>query len=842
GFQYAGGVAPQAHIINIPLLRSGYAASDATAQSDIVSTVAGNGQAGTVSTNSWSVGLSPGPSYGSLEATLDALVLDAAGTAGLQPLAIIFAAGNAGPGVSSITSPSSAKNTLVVGASENYRPTQSGSASCGTVNADNIDQFACFSGRGPTTDGRIKPDVSAPGTWIASARSGPDTLWGNIDANHRYSTGTSQATPHVAGATALIQQWWKSIAGGQMAAPAFSKAMIINGAIDPTADPAGTIPNFAEGWGRMNLANVINTGVPTIYNNQQNVLTTVGQTFSIGGTVSNASKAFRVTLVWSDAPGAAGANPALVNNLDLEVSAGGNTYKGNVFAGGASTTGGSADTRNNVEAVYFPAGAISGAFVVTIRASSLGGDGAPGTGDATDQHFALIVYNGTPCASPLPPSPSAATNGTNRIDVTWSVAAGASSYKVLRGTAPGGPYTQVGTPVSSPFIDTSVTAFTTYFYVVRSVGACESGNSAETSATATGPLSAPTGLTATVLSATSVSLSWNGVVGAAGYHVYRTANNSSYSPAGTPAGTSHVDATASASTAYLYKVRAVDGGANESPDSNKVLATTVVFTDPTLLIGSTLIKEVHIAQLRTAVNAVRLLAGAGGISFIDPSLSSSIAVQRIHLIELRGGLDPARATLGLPALSYTDASISAGVTPIRIAHVIELRQGTAGGAGVAPPVNSQLLLNPGFESGPVDWTTTPAVIDNTIGNQRSGAWKAWLDGYGEAHTDTLEQQVAIPAGATAATLSFWLNIDTAETATATAFDILRLEILSPSGSVLQTLATYSNLDATGGSYVLKSFNILAYKGQTIRIRFTGTEDSTLYTSFLIDDTAVDVTQ
>jgi len=838
GFFLAGGMAPQAHILNIPFLRSGYGGSETEAQSDIVETAAGNGQTGTVSSNSWG-SIAVNPNYGSREAAFDALVHDASSaTAGLQPLAIVFSAGNSGPGASTITSPQAAKNILVVGASENYRITVSGAAGCGTVNADNIDQIACFSSRGPAADGRIRPDVVAPGTWIVSALAGTDALWGNIDAGHRYCTGTSQACPHVAGATALIQQWWKNTHSGALPAPALSKAMIINGAVDPAADPAGTIPNNSEGWGRMNLANSFNTGVPTIFNNQQNVLTNAGQTFSAGGTVSGPTRPFRVTLVWSDAPGAAGANPALVNNLDLEVTVGGSTYKGNVFASGVSTTGGSADSLNNVESVYFPAGGVSGTFTVTVRATSLGGDGAPGTGDATDQHFALVIFNGTACASPLPPVPSAVVNGNNRIDVSWSAAAGATSYKVFRGTSPGGPYTLAGSPAASPFVDTTVTSFVTYYYVVHSVGGCESGDSAETSATAAGTLAAPAGLTAALVSATSAQIAWSPVVGAVGYHVYRTANNATYGLVGSPAGLSYLDTTASPNTAYLYLVRAVDAAAHESANSNKALVTTVIFTDPGLVASSTRIKAAHIEELRTAVNAVRVLAGLGAAAFTDPALSSSIPIRRAHLIELRGGLDGARVPLGLPALTYTDPAITAGSTKMKTAHVIELRQGT--GAYIPPvPAVTQLLLNPGFELGAVNWVQTANVISTN--NARTGTWKAWLNGYGTTSTDYVDQQISIPADATAVTFSFWVNITTSEITTTIPYDQLQVQVLDSAGGLLQTLATYSNLNATG-TYVQHSFNLLAYQGQTIRVRLYGTEDSSVATSFLIDDTAVDVTQ
>jgi hypothetical protein len=157
-----------------------------------------------------------------------------------------------------------------------------------------------------------------------------------------------------------------------------------------------------------------------------------------------------------------------------------------------------------------------------------------------------------------------------------------------------------------------------------------------------------------------------------------------------------------------------------------------------------------------------------------------------------------------------------------------------------PPPPSQLLLNPGFESGNVNWVGTAGVITNSTGRTpRTGSWYAWLDGYGTTHTDSLYQQVTIPAGATSATLNFYLKIDTAETTTTTAFDKLQVQIRNSSNTVLTTLATYSNLNK-GTVYLLKSFDVTSFKGQTIRVYFLGTEDSSLQTSFLIDDTALNV--
>ncbi|MFF0085234.1 hydrolase [Streptomyces canus] len=154
--------------------------------------------------------------------------------------------------------------------------------------------------------------------------------------------------------------------------------------------------------------------------------------------------------------------------------------------------------------------------------------------------------------------------------------------------------------------------------------------------------------------------------------------------------------------------------------------------------------------------------------------------------------------------------------------------------------SSQLLGNNGFESGSSTWSSTSGVITNsTDESARTGSYYAWLAGYGSAHTDSLSQSVTVPATCTTATLSFYLHVDTAETTTSTAYDTLKVQVLNSSGTVLSTLATYSNLNAASG-YTQRSFSLAGYAGQTVTLKFTGTEGSTLQTSFVIDDTALNV--
>jgi len=162
---------------------------------------------------------------------------------------------------------------------------------------------------------------------------------------------------------------------------------------------------------------------------------------------------------------------------------------------------------------------------------------------------------------------------------------------------------------------------------------------------------------------------------------------------------------------------------------------------------------------------------------------------------------------------------------------------------VSAATSSQLLGNTGFEGGvATPWTLTAGVLCSnstcTGETAHGGTGFAWLNGYGTTHTDSATQSVAIPAGKTSATLSFYLHIDTKESGS-TAYDTLKVQVLNSGGTVIGTLATYSNVNAASG-YSLKTLNMNAYIGQTVKIRFLGAEDSSLATSFILDDVTLTV--
>jgi hypothetical protein len=193
---------------------------------------------------------------------------------------------------------------------------------------------------------------------------------------------------------------------------------------------------------------------------------------------------------------------------------------------------------------------------------------------------------------------------------------------------------------------------------------------------------------------------------------------------------------------------------------------------------------------------------------------------------------------GMKAAFAAAATAALALAPLSTASAGTVLASDGGGGGTTyNKCIGQLLGNPGFEAGtPAPWSASTGVVDNLNGEPtHSGSWKAWLDGYGTSHTDTLSQTVTLPTGCASYTLAFWLHVDTAETSATTKFDTLVVRANST------TLATYSNLDHNSG-YTQKSFSLAGMAGQPVTISFVGTEDTALQTSFVIDDTATAVTQ
>jgi hypothetical protein len=323
----------------------------------------------------------------------DDLVRDAdALTLGDQPYILEFSAGNAGPGPQTIDSPAVAKNVIATGASENDREDF-------LIYADGPDAMADFSSRGPCEDGRIKPDVVAPGTWISSLQSQSASdiyAWQPIDDNYQYQGGTSQAGPHASGAAAVFVQYYRSTHTNATPSPALVKAALINTATDmDDSYGTGPVPNMDEGWGRVYLPPLVDGSLGFSYLDQT-VLLTNSQVYTQHVIVAASSQPLTITLAYTDVPGFPGALAALVNDLDLEVVApGGTLYRGNQFDSGESIPNAATpDNLNNVEEVrlYTP---IPGDYTIRVRASRVVQDSREDT-TAIDQDFALVVSGSLP--------------------------------------------------------------------------------------------------------------------------------------------------------------------------------------------------------------------------------------------------------------------------------------------------------------------------------------------------------------------------------------------------------------------------------------------------------------
>lgn len=447
-----------------------------------------------------------------------------------KDMLVSFSAGNEGIDANSdgaidndsTGAPATAKNVLTVGASENDRLgnwqcdtslTYTTCASQGGQNviatygaswpsdypanpiksdpaAGNAQQMAAFSSRGPTDDGRIKPDVVAPGTWILSGYSdlyqqGYDAStnprnsayqydgWGfPFSQGYKYMGGTSMSNPLTAGGAAVVKDFYQKKYGATASA-ALTKATLINSAVDlldenndGANDNDFPIPNNHEGWGRVNLANATD-GTAQYVDNATGLATNGTATYQYN--VSGGP--LKVTVVWTDYPSTEAASINLVNDLDLTVTApDGAVYLGNVFSGGWSVTGGSADRRNNVENVYIQSAA-AGTWTVTVKGYNVPNgpqpfalvvDGSFGTTGPTETPTATPSPTETPTSTPTPSAtPAPISTGLKVPAANAAVTSGSGDNNGFQ-TNPGNAYTSnnayavdtdSGTTTSSSYTD-----------------------------------------------------------------------------------------------------------------------------------------------------------------------------------------------------------------------------------------------------------------------------------------------------------------------------------------------------------------------------------------------------
>ena len=356
-----------------------------------------------------------------------------------QNFIMVFASGNNGvdtnadgivdPG--SVVPPGTAKNCICVGASVNYRSftnTWGGAAPdrypAAPIQSDPMSQtttpqgIAAFSGRGPTLDGRIKPDIVAPGTHVISVRSRAteSTGWGIVDSNtnYLYQGGTSMATPLTAGALALVRQWLVERRGIANPPAALMKALLINGARDMTPGQYGTgaaqeitaRPDRSQGFGHVNLCNTLDPGDGRFLHFATNRIPSTGAAFTTNFTVGQANAGpYILTLAWQDYPGEVGAEKVLVNDLDLTVtSPSGKVYYPNNLA--------TNDRLNNVEFIEFSAPE-TGPYTVTVD-----GYNVPQTFPHGGQPFALVMRGPETSLAPVFTTP--ATNAAVTLGQTLS--------------------------------------------------------------------------------------------------------------------------------------------------------------------------------------------------------------------------------------------------------------------------------------------------------------------------------------------------------------------------------------------------------------------------------------
>jgi uncharacterized repeat protein (TIGR01451 family) len=470
---YAGtnaGIAPEAQLWAWAFCSDWSGLPEVDPYNDYYGTMYNDSSLVRINTNSWGYD-SPAGTYNSFSRETDRFIWDH------QDMLVFFSAGNDGVDANangivdngSMGVPAGSKNIVTVGASENYRLTggYNPGGPCSTWGtcwpsdfsanpvkddplSNDVSGMVAFSSRGPVLDGRLKPDIVAPGSNIVSTRyqgGSADPLWGVYNSWYSYCGGTSMATPLAAGAGAIVREFYDTTYGLEPSA-ALAKATLINGARDMTPGqyrdevPDGSKddvlrrPDNNQGWGRIDLAGTLIYEMPHTFwfdDNAAGLLT--GGEYSTHFTISSDNHPFRVTLAWPDYPGTEASYGALVNDLDLEViGPGGISYKGNDRMGDGLLDG-DVDHVNNVEGIdLLPT---PGTYTVYVRGYNVPQGPQPFalvvTGDmGTVGHLNGTVSDGT-LGGGLEAAAVVAITGTLQFD-TLTQASGTYSMPLLADT------------------------------------------------------------------------------------------------------------------------------------------------------------------------------------------------------------------------------------------------------------------------------------------------------------------------------------------------------------------------------------------------------------------------
>ena len=364
----------------------------------------------------------------------DMAIFVAAGNSGVDGVPGAFGFCTGGNGVidpDSLLSPGTAKNVITVGASESNKdegPLQglpwillsfcfATQPIALDIIANNINGMAAFSSRGPTDDGRAKPDITAPGTNIVSNRShdpAASALWGvHQNPDYVYSGGTSMATPLTAGMGALVREWLTG-QGAANPSAALIKATLLNTTEDMAPGQYDVAwqeipyarPNNVAGWGRANLSFISPTPNYILWFDDHTTGLNTDESVNYTHTptqplqVTTNTQPLRMMLVWTDPPASLSASAQLVNDLDLVVTGPGGTYYGNNVSTG--------DRLNNVEGIIIDNPPI-GAYRVSVTAFNV---------PIGSQPYALVV--GGPLTDSMIPSPTPTHSPTPTFTPTFT--------------------------------------------------------------------------------------------------------------------------------------------------------------------------------------------------------------------------------------------------------------------------------------------------------------------------------------------------------------------------------------------------------------------------------------